>query len=336
MKRFLGAGMATLVLLSSCGGNGGEDATPTPTVSSGPTGTAAPGVTSSPAPFELPRVGVWGGVEIEVTEAHLANVVPTTFADPEPEVADVTTLFLTVAFGFEDGYPAPSTDFRITSFAVVSGAQAAPATSTDFSSSVLLRQGERPEVTLAFDPAGLDLSAATLVYDDQAHVPVTIALAGPASASELPVTVPLDAEATEVSWEGGCGDATGTVRPLEADFDLDDGIDHDGEPVLVTAPHRAENGRIFVRITVQVVATAGTCGGSLPGDDQFRLVADGLPLGPINQDTELLENGEGFEFVWGFDVPSDAGELILEVGTTEGTTASFPVPIPAELAAALA
>lgn len=336
MKRLMAAGVLGLVVLSACGGNGDEQPTPNPnetaaTESPG-TATSSPSVESSPAPFDLPRAGVWGGVEIEVLEAQLANVVPTTFHDPDPEPSDVTSVFVTIRLGFQDGYPAPSTDFDISSFALAVDEQSTPATSTDFSSTILLGGGEQLDVTLAFDAGDRDLGAAALVYDDRAHVPVSIALTGPPTETVFPLALELDAESADVNWKGGCADATGTVEPLRAEFDLDDGIDHDGDPVQVVAPHRASNGERFVRITVQTIAGTGTCGGSLPGDDQFRLFADGLPLGPINADSELLKDGEGFEFIWGFAIPADVSELTLEVGTATGTTASFPIPVPEDLA----
>jgi hypothetical protein len=120
------------------------------------------------------------------------------------------------------------------------------------------------------------------------------------------------------------------VTVVEAEWDVDAGVDHDGEPIASNA-RRSTLGERFVRIRVQVVAGSGNCGGTVMTTALFRLVSDGLPLGPENSFARALKDGEGAEIVWAFRVPVDTSDLVLEVGLSGERIASFPLEVPTEL-----
>ena len=109
------------------------------------------------------------------------------------------------------------------------------------------------------------------------------------------------------------------------------GVDHDGERIIGSGTSRTIAGERFVRIRVQAIAASGTCGGTIITDDPFLLVADGLPLGPENSHVQLLDNGEGVELIWGYRIPADVAELVLDVGVSDGLISSHPIEIPSAL-----
>jgi hypothetical protein len=118
------------------------------------------------------------------------------------------------------------------------------------------------------------------------------------------------------------------VKVLGGEWDVDRGTNAEGEFITGTGTQRTLADQRFLRVRVQAIAASGTCGGTLVNGDHFRLVVDGLPITSDNVSrSELLANGEGKEFVWGYAVPTSAKTITLDVGTTGGTVASFPVTV---------
>ncbi|MEQ8717975.1 MAG: hypothetical protein RIE08_10235 [Acidimicrobiales bacterium] len=350
-----GISIAAAILLAA-GCSGGDDAdaaaTATPTATATATATEAPTATSTtaapttsttepptttttlPPPvdagLDLPRSGTYAHVVITFTAAEYANDTPGTRLDDEPEVGEERYLYLDYEMEFEQGYPGTSETFEVADFSLVLADGSAVASEmVDFRRRILV-QGDGPQsVALAFPGDGYDLGGATVVFDNDVNEPIVIPLDGPEPTDPYPLTVVVD-ESADVVYEGGCADAPGSVSVLDAEWDVDAGLDEDATRIVGAGTTRTVRGERFVRIRLQGVAGQGNCGGTVFTDDAFRLVIDGLPIGSENSFAKALDNGEGVEVIFGFRVPTDVAELFLDVGVADSTPARFEIPVPDE------
>jgi hypothetical protein len=312
-------------------------ATPTTTsttASSATTTTAGTTTTTVPpavdANLDLPRATTYASVIIEVVGAEYSNDTPGTYLEDEPDIGDMRYLYLSFVADFEPGYPGTSEDFDVTSFTLILGdGTSMPAEKVDFTSTILLFD-EPYDSALAFPGDNLDLSGAVLTYDNATNEPMVLRLDGPVPDDPYPIVVDVDATAA-VEYEGGCSEAPGTVNVLDAEWDVDAGVDQDLKEIVGSGTSRTLVGERFVRVRVQAIAADGSCGGTVLTTDAFRLVVDELPLGPENSFSALLKDGEGVEIVWGFRVPLDADDVALEVGVSDGAVASIPIEKPNDL-----
>lgn len=280
------------------------------------------------AGLDLPRSGVYAHVVITLTSAEYSNDTPGTHLDDAPEQGQDRYLYVDYDMEFEDGYPGTSEDFEVANFrlALADGTEIV-SEQVDFRRSVLVQDDRPQSVALAFAGDAFDLAGSSIVYDNEVDEPVSIALDGPVPEEQYPIVVSID-ESGDVTYEGGCGDATGGVTVLEAEWDVDGGVDESDDQIVGAGSARTRVGERFVRIRLQATAASGTCGGTVFNDDAFRLLADGLPLGSENSFVTQLDDGEGVEVIFGFRVRVDVVDLELEVGTPAGTTERFEIPVP--------
>ena len=296
----------------------------TTTVADTTTTTVPPAVDAN---LELPRAATYASVIIEIVDAEYSNDTPGTYLEDEPDIGDVRYLYLSFVADFEPGYPGASEDFDVASFALIlADGTSIAVQKVDFRSTILLSD-EPYASALAFPGDDLDLTGAVLTYDNAVNEPMVLPLDGPVPEDPYPIVVDMDASA-DVEYEGGCANASGLVNVLGAQWDVDAGVDQDLEEIVGSGTTRTLVGERFVRIRVQAIAGSGSCGGTVLTTDAFRLVVDGLPLGPENNVSELLKDGEGVEIVWGFRVPVDADQITLDVGVPDGLVASIPIDMP--------
>ena len=305
-------------------------ATTSTTASSTTTTIAATTTTLPPAVdanLELPRSATYASVIFGVVAAEYSNNKPGIYLEDEPDLGDVRYLYLTFVADFEPDYPGTSETFAVADFALnLADGTAIPAEPVDFSRTILLFD-EPYTSALAFQGDDLDLAGSVLTYDNAENEPMVLSLEGPVSEDPYPIAVDVEVTA-DVEYEGGCSNAPGTVHVLDAEWDVDAGIDHDRKEIVRSGTTRTVVGERFVRIRLQSIAGDGSCGGTVLTSDAFRLVVDGLPLGPENRVSELLKDGEGVEIIWGFRVPIDADSIALEVGVPDGLVASIPIDMP--------
>jgi len=321
------------IMLVACGGGGASpQATPSTSDSTEPTAptseAATDQVVTTPVEVTTPQTLVYAGMEATVREIVVSNATPGTFLDPEPEPGEDAFAYFDVTFAWEDGYLGGSGHVETDWFSLeLEEGTTVPNTAVDFKSAYSFREGQPVEAWLAFavDDAG-QVAAASLQVAEAGHVPDVLSLAEAAD-DGYPIDLGVQEEA-RVSIEGGCGDGEADVTLTGGEVDLDGGMGHDNERIVLNGMARAETGMVFLRLNFQTVAVSGTCGGAIVNDDQYRLEVDGLPTGPLNNAVELLDPGTGVELIFGWMVPADA-ELAMIVGTVDGTTATWPIVLPA-------
>lgn len=307
----------------------------TPTTTSSTTTTIAATTTTTLPPsvdagLDLPRSATYASVIFTVVGAEYSNDEPGTYLEDEPGVGEERFLYLSFVADFEPDYPGTSEDFSVEDFALILGdGTTIPAEPVDFHRTILLFD-EPYASALAFPGGEMDLTGAVLTYDNAENEPMVLTLDGPVPEDPYPVFVDVDATAA-VEYQGGCANAPGTVNVLDAEWDVDAGIDHNREEIVRSGTTRTIVGERFVRIRLQSIAGSGSCGGTVLTSEAYRLVVDGLPLGPENRSSELLKDGEGVELIWGFRVPIDAESVALEVGVPDGLVASIPIEEPDDL-----
>lgn len=333
MARFAVSVLMT-ILLVACGG-GGASPQDTPSTSDVTESTAAAptseatseGVVTTPVEVTTPQMVVYAGMETTIREVVVSNATPGTFLDPEPQPGDESFAYFDVTFGWEADYPGGTTQIEVAWFSLeLADGTVVPNTPVDFQRAHQIREGLPAEAALAFavDDAG-QVAGASLQVAETGHVPAVLPL-DEAADDAYPIALDVQEEA-RVSIAGGCGDGEADVTLTGGEVDLDGGIGHGNERIVLNGMARAETDMVFLRLSFQTVAVSGSCGGAIVNDDQYRLEVDGLPTGPLNNANELLDPGQGLELIFGWMVPADA-ELSMIVGTVDGTTATWPIELP--------
>lgn len=336
----VGAALAALSLVvAACSGT--TDATTTTTDAAPPststttssttttTSTSTTTTTTLPpavdAGLDLPRSQTYGHILFEITAAEFSNAKPGTYLEDDPKMGEERFLYLRYVADLEPGFPGRGLGLQVSPFALrLADGTTIGANRVDFSRTIKKR------AALAFPGGDIDLSGAVLTYNNEINEPMVLTLDGPVPEDPYPISVQIDGTG-EADYEGGCSDSRGTVNVLDAEWDIDGGVDHNGKLIVGAGSMRTVAGERFLRVRVQAIAGGGTCGGTVLTTSAFRLVIDGLPIGPINRASKLLKSGEGIELIWGFRVPLDATEIAFEAGEAEGVTALFPIDIPAIL-----
>jgi len=339
--------VAAAIVLAACSDSAGDTTTTSITTTTPPTTTATTTTTTTTtstttttttttlppdadAGLDLPRETVYAHITFEISAAKYSNAAPGTYLEDEPGIGDERFLYLDFNADFENEYPGRSADIEIGNFALLlSDGTSITANAVDFARTILLFD-EAVMSALAFPGNDFNLDGAVLVFDNDVNEPMVLPLDGPVPTDPYPILVEVDAGGDAV-YEGGCGVAAGTVNVLDAEWDIDGGIDQDREAIIGSGTPRSVVGERFLRVRVQAIAVNGTCGGTVMTSSLFRLVVDGLPLGTENSFVMLLNDGEGAEIIWGFRVPIEAEDVALEVGLPGGDVALFPIPVPAEL-----
>lgn len=329
----LAAVLLLVTLVAACGGDddAAVDATTTTTTAAEPssTTTTEPTVTSEEADLDLPRTVVYANLEVTLRSVTISNATPGSYLDDEPVPGDEEYGFATVTVEAE--LTDPGDRLEVDELALDPGSGASiPAEPVGFISGATVDPGVASELTVAFPiDAGADLTDAALVVEEPGRIPARLPLAGPVPDDPYPIVLDVTGGGT-VSYDGGCGNSSGTVELTGGEVDVDAGADHNDNAIEPNQSKRAKEGERWLRLRVVAVAEAGTCGGTIVSDDAFRLLIDGLPTAPLNRDNELLDNGAGAAFVWGWTVPVDAS-LMLQVGMPDGTTVDLNVPLPGDL-----
>jgi hypothetical protein len=337
-RRLWAGGAAALLMAVSLTGCGGDDGGVLPDVEGttttadvvAETTTTVLEVESTAAGTPLPRGFTYGNIEFTLTKLEFSNASPGTYLEDEPEPTAEQLLYVSFTAAFEDDFPGVYDEWDADNFQLVTSAgRTIAASGVDFRSNISVSGRTPTEATVVFPADADEVEGATFRLDDGTHLAAEVPLDGTVPADPYPITATVSGEAP-VTYEGGCTDATGTVKVLGGEWDVDRGADAEGEFITGTGTQRTLDDNRYLRVRVQSVASAGTCGGTIVNGDHFRLVVDGLPIGSDNvKRSALLANGEGKEFVWGYAVPADAESVTLEVGTTGGTVATFPVTVPA-------
>jgi hypothetical protein len=325
--------LAALFVVAGCGGGDDSDdeAPDATTTSAAPveTTTTVLELEAVDAGVQLPRGFTYGNIEFELTKVEFSNSSPGTYLDDAPEPTAEKLLYVSFTAAFEDDFPGVTDQWDVDDFQLVTASgRTIAASGVDFGSSISVSGRTPTEAAVVFPADPDEVDGATFRLDDGEHLPGEVPLDGPVPTDPYPIAASVSGEAP-VTYEGGCADATGTVKVLGGEWDVDRGADATGGFITGTGTQRTKDDERFLRVRVQAIAASGTCGGTIVTGDHFRLVVDGLPIGSENVSrSELLANGEGKEFVWGYPVPVDAKAITLDVGTTGGTVASFPVTVP--------
>ncbi len=342
------AGIGAAVVLLVIGGvvlfGGGDDdgaetvaAVPeTTTATSAPSTTdtvdpEAVGIETTGAGLDLPRSVTWSHVDFQLDEAVFSTIDPATFgkADPaELTVGDAERLFLDLSMAYEADYPIQSENVEVGLFSLrLDDGTTIPAGGVQFQSTYFLNTSSNDLVQLSFDVAPDQLDGAVLVIDDRVTVPAELPLDGEVPDDPYPISFDVD-QTVAVTIDDGC-EGTTTVESVE--WDVDAGIDHNGDPVEATEPRAKKDAR-WVRVFVQTVAGTGeSCRFDRNVQDpDYALEIDGLPVFTSSFVNEIVQAGEGVELVLAYEVPLDAETVELNFGSLTGTQGKVEVPRPDE------
>lgn len=317
--------------------SGSDDAGVTTTAAPSST-TSQPTTTSTttepPTTTTIPPDVDSGLGAVSATYAHVvftidggtwSNATPGSFLDDAPAYGPDRILYLPLVAAFEPGYPGRTEEFAATDFSLVVADGTVRGVAVDFRSNLLV-QAAGIDHALAFPSVEFDLAGATVVYDDGTHEPLVLPLDGSGS-DPYPITTNLDV--TEpVSWDGGCAETLGEVRVVDVEWDVDAGVDVDGDAIHSAGSARSLVGERWARVRVEATAFAGNCGGSVVLSDMFLMSADGVAIESENSEAIDLADGATVEWVLGYRVPLDSAELTVDVGLVGGTVARIPIVAP--------
>ena len=340
MRRAITA--AVMLALAACGGgtdqqaeaiSGGAETTTTTMVTTTSaeiaetTTTTEPQVSTEELTTGLPVTGEYGPLEVSVVSATLGKVVPRTFID-EPEADESTWVFLELLVK----NTTPSQDMSLRELAwgiTVDGDAQQPPEHVDGMRTVSVAANAAEETTVAFEvPPDTSFDQLALTVTEPDRIPTIIPLTAEPAPSEYPVDIGVAASGQSLNGGNGC-------RHL---FD----VDVRGASVSIDSPiidthvttaydsYRAALGERFLAIDVVMVNTGGggLCGGSVSnlGNDDFRIVVDGVPQEPVNWYSDIIDVDTAFEDAILFAVPVDAAELEFQVGTADATLFTVPIP----------
>jgi hypothetical protein len=171
------------------------------------------------------------------------------------------------------------------------------------------------DVALVFTvPFDATWEGAKLVLGSEGREPAELPLAGAAPAVAQPVAVDARGEGRVVN--GDMEDAT--YHLVSGTLDRD------------SLGKRAEQGKRFLTLRVRVVNNSTFGGGYGVASDEFRLLAGGTPLAPVEYPIELIPATSEKEMEVVFVVPAGLTQAELQVGALSRQTARIPLTLPAE------
>jgi hypothetical protein len=322
---------------NACGGSGGQEAADadtgdTPATSAPTTETARvePDLTLRDAGLDLPRTLEYAGAELTVARATFSNATPQSYGDQDPFIGDDELLFVEISTAYRDGYPGSDARFELQHLGIrTADGRHITARALD-QSGVRIQATTTTTATVFFSATADDLVDAALVFDDGDHLAGILPLHGSIPDSGYPVREQADL-ASPVVFPSGCGRSTAQVRIEALEWDIDAGVDHDGQRVVTGRSARATNGARLVRAAVTTIAGPDRCGGTFFNYENVRLSIDGVVHPPLNTPTATLQNGEGTTLIFGFEIPLDADELTLIVGAPDSDPWRVAVSVPAQL-----
>jgi hypothetical protein len=330
---------AGCLLLAACsGGDGGgadtlergTDSTDAPAAATDTTRPGPPEVEQVAAEVEVPRTLAYAGALLTINRAIHSNATPHTYGDDDPDGSDETLLYLELSTDYATGYPGADARFPLEHLMIrTRDGSTIPAQALD-QTGVPIRSAITSTTTVYFAASQADLADASLVFDDGDHEPGVLPLTGPIPEPGYP-DVQVAGARSEVVFPSGCGRSTSQVEVVGITWDLDAGLDADGQRVVTGRSARAAKGARMARIELDVVAGPDRCGGTFVNYQNVRLAIDGVVVPPLNTPSVTLQQGEGTAPVFGFEIPLSAGEVLLLIGVPDGEPWSVPVEIPAGL-----
>lgn len=123
-----------------------------------------------------------------------------------------------------------------------------------------------------------------------------------------PATLPLDGAAPQPEYPKSLA-ATGQATAQDLVFKIKSAaldLDSNGE--------RADTGKRFLRLQMQVINNGSGAGGVALTSNHFRLIVDGTPLAPVEYPIELLERSSAKDVTVVFILPATAAQADLQVG----------------------
>ena len=162
------------------------------------------------------------------------------------------------------------------------------------------------EIRLIFPvPFNATWKGAKLILSQPGKEPTTLPFDGLTSLIQYPVSLPVKGEAT-------VKDTLYKILALSLD------LDNQGE--------RVEEGRLFLKLTLQVTYKGKSAGGIFIDADNFRLLLPSTPLTPMESFRELITRGSTKEGEVVFSIPVSTTRAELQVGEIEqGKTAKIPL-----------
>jgi hypothetical protein len=339
LVRITGIGLAVALALVGCSSaddDPSSDPDPTTTAADGTDDTSddasgMPELVMADAGLDLPRTLSYAGAEVTITRATFSNATPHSYDRPDPDPSDIEVLFVELSTAYAESYPGSDARFALANVAIrTSDGRQFTARALD-QSGVPIQATTTTETTVYFDVTPGDLVGATLVFDDGNHLPGVLPLEGPIPDSGYPARDEPGAT-SPVVFPSGCGRSTSQVELVSIEWDIDAGVDQDGQRVVMGRSARASNGTRMARIELATVAGADACGGTFFNYENVRLSIDGVVNPPLNTPRATLQEGEGESLIFGFEIPLAVTELTLLVGAPDSDPWSHAITIPTHLA----
>lgn len=288
------------------------------------------GIEVTDAGLDLPRSVTWSHVVFQLEEAVFSNTDPADFGDPDPSTikeGDRERLFVEISMAYEADYPIQSENVPVGLFALrLADGDEVVAGGVRFQSTFFINTSSNDLVELSFDVEPADLDGAVLLIDDRVTVPAELPLDGDVPEDPYPITFAVD-EGGPMTIDENC---LGEVTVETVEWDVDAGIEHDGDPIEPNDPRAKKDAR-WLRAVVQTVAGTGDgCTSMNVQEDDYALEIDGLPVFTTSFVNEILGKAEGVEVVLAYLVPIDATTVELNLGSAGGTQVRVAVERPAE------
>ncbi len=162
------------------------------------------------------------------------------------------------------------------------------------------------EIRLIFPiPIHATWKGAKLVLSQPGKEPTMLPFDGLTSLAQYPVSLPVKGEAT-------VKDTLYKILALSLD------LDNQGE--------RVEEGKLFLKLALQVTYKGKSAGGIFVDADNFRLLLQSTSLTPVEAFGELITRGGTKEGEVVFSIPASTTRVELQVGEIEqGKTAKIPL-----------
>jgi hypothetical protein len=311
--------------LVACGGRLPARATPSLTPELPVDGTLSPSETSAPIEQSfvgaLPQSTEFAGARFTVTGARITNTHPyTMFGEPKPG----NTLFGLLTVEAENATDAP-TDYGFDDDAFTlqtwGGAELPIVPAPGIRPFSRLEPGQRAEDVVVFGlPAPEALDDAALLIG---------------RAPDARAIVRLSSDTTEPGFPASVAPmGTSTVHSGSLDWTILDGRASLDAPSGVCCPDtglRADDGELFVSLTVRATVSGSQYGQATVSTDEVRLVVDGTEFEPLDFDGQAnVPEGQSFEFESHWLVSAEPKEFGLRVGVGGSETVEIPLEVTGE------
>jgi hypothetical protein len=273
----------------------------------------------------LPRVGVYGFLEVTVTEAILAAVEPRSFLHDWVASPDLH-LFLTLSLintSDTDVANWPPNPFGLE----VGGVMLEPPEVVVGRPHIGLTQRNSTEMVLAFNvPADATFERSVLTLAEVDRIPLVLSLVGEIAQGHYPMPVGISGSGPARGRGVGCNQEL-AVTFLEGSTGID--LESDSYPTEYGS-RRARVGDRFLTVGIRVFNLGGSrCGGGGTnfGNDDVRLIVDGVPRAPITWVNTAIDLEAAKDLYFDFVYPANTSSLEVSVGAEE-TSLSADIELP--------